>query len=419
MFSNAIKIFLMLILAVLSYAQEKNSSYKITAKVVTKIKLSNKPSKHSISRYPFGVFGRIIMDKEGNILGLNDHNREKTLWVNGDTTSEAYRIIQPIANKNFFFIFDTSGGYSEKAGFYNFDTKTYKRFPGIFSGLKDIDGDGLPEICTLEEVSDGKYKGTCYTIIKKDSKPSMGILVQNFQPKVKYRDSFQPSYGSDFIEIPTFKFLKNDHLIIFKKRKTIRVGREKGKKAYEDYFEKWNKGGVHIKNTIRRSNSSYRKSTQYYIKNNFPLSEADEIKIASVWNKYGTCFNFNSDKIKRRYNWYKLPNLLVCNRGSGYIKLSHNRLAVFDFDKTNDAPNIFKTTILNTPVVLLSSYTKYLIIYNLKTQIPQLYFWKDILGFKPDFVKYFDGKKLVVIKGREVIIYNTKFTHSSVQKEQW
>ncbi len=419
MISNGIRIFLVLMLSVLSYAQEKNPSYKITAKVVKKIKLSNKPSKYKISRHPFSVFGRIIMDKNGNILGLNDHDREKTLWVNGDTTGEAYRIVQPIANKNFFFIFDTSGGYSEKAGFYNFDTKTYKKFPGIFSGLEDIDADGLPEICTLEEVSDGKYKGTCYTIINKDTKPSMGILAQNFQPKAEYRDGFEPMYGSDFINIPTFKYLKNDHLIIFKKRKTVRTGRRKGEKAYENYFNKWNKGGVQIKNTIRRSNSSYRKSAEYYIKNNFPLSEADEIKIASVWDKYGTCFNFNSEKIKKRYNWYKLPNLLVCNRGKGYIKLSHNRLAIFDFDKTNDAPDIYQTTILGAPTVLLSSYTKYLIVYNLKTKIPQLYFWKDILGFKPDFVKYFDGKKLVVIKGRKVIIYNTNFAYSSVQKEQW
>ena len=415
MFSVGIKIFLMMLLSISLSAQEKNLSYKITIKVAQKIKLSNKPSKYSISRHPFSVFGRIIMDKDQNILGLNDHDREKTLWTNGDTTMEAFRIIQPIANKKFFFIFDTSGGYAERVGFYNFDTKTYKKFPGIFSGLEDIDGDGLPEICTLKEVSDGKYKGTCYTIINKNSKPSMGVLAQNIQPKARYRDEFQPIYDSDFVEFPKIKYLKNEHFIIFKKRKNIRTKRRKGKKAYEKYFSKWNRGDIQIKNTIRKNHSSYHVGpTDYYIKNNFPISEVDEIKIASVWNKYGTCFNFNSEKVKKIYNWFKLSNLLVCNKGKGYIKLSNDRLAIFDFDNTSESPNIYQTTIIGTPVVLLSSYTKYLIIYNLKTHIPQLYLWKDILGYKPDFVKYFDGKKLVVVKGREVIIYNTSFSHSSI-----
>jgi hypothetical protein len=95
-------------------------------------------------------------------------------------------------------------------------------------------------------------------------------------------------------------------------------------------------------------------------------------------------------------------------------------LAIFDFDEIRGDVNITKGKLFNKDVVFLSSYRKYLIIYDLQTNQPNLFFWKDILGYEPFFVKYFDGKNLVVVDNQNnILVYDVTFTYSNVKQETW
>ena len=405
--------------------QNKNlklEQLRINLKQVTKLK--SRTSKYSIQHYPLRVYGQVIISSNDDILGFIDQDSHKTLWVSSALTMQVSKIIQPIKEKNFYLIF-----FDGKAGFYNLDTNVYKLFPGTFSGIEDIDNDGHPEILTVKKERQNGSENffiRTYKIINVDTQPGMSLLAKNIQPDFRYEDDCEVgsyfSHGKEYIKIPRVQYYKDKDIVIIEK-----CGYSPCKYPGQ-YLQQWNKGGVQIKSTMLRKNSMRVARAERYIKD-LQLSTLDKMELLnSGFNKHGRCFVFDPkcEEIKHHQKellnngWYLLPNLLVCSRGKGFEKLSNGMLAIFDFDEIRGDVNITKGKLFNKDVVFLSSYRKYLIIYDLQTNQPNLFFWKDILGYEPFFVKYFDGKNLVVVDNQNnILVYDVTFTYSNVKQETW
>lgn len=385
------------------------------------------------------VFRKIIIDKNRKILGFVNKDDHYTLWINGKKTIQIGKIIQPIKNEKIFLLFDVGKGNGGlKAAFYNLDTSKYKVFPGKFNGLEDIDNDGLPEILTIEE-KNGKCTIYVYKIINQNDNFSMGLFVSNMQPDCSYDTDYIPDYAEDIFWVPIIKYSEKDNIVYFEKKIEIEKDNQ-GKTLYDNYFEKWNKGGVKITSTLLRNiDSPFYTNSDDYVKR-ISLNKLDIIKLySSGFNKNGYCFIFNFDgyrgkegrtyferyvrkyKKYKNFEWYELPKLLVCTRGKGYTRLSDGTLAIFDFDWRSTSPLILlKKNINGNDLVLISSPKKYLIIYDLKKDEAKMFLWKDILGYQPYAVKYFDGEKLVVVDNNSKInVYNVYLRSSKIEKEEW
>jgi hypothetical protein len=213
------------------------------------------------------------------------------------------------------------------------------------------------------------------------------------------------------------------------------------KKIYDHYFQKWDKGNLQIKSTFVDF-SDYSSYGSNVIKA-YSLNQMEEIKLRNRGLKINNekCADFRlKGRRKADINWDKkngwvyLPNLLICSGGKGYTKLSNGLLAIFDLElgllyEWDDhylyypwklAFIMNRSKIFNHYVEFISTFAKYLVAYDLSTNNNRLFLWKNILGYKPLFIKYFDGKHLVVIDKKNIIhIYNVSFSYAKVKKEAW
>lgn len=396
------------------------------------------------------VFGKVIMRNNNQILGFLDEDNGNVLFTTGAQIGggNLKEIIQPIKDKNFFIIITDDDG-DTSVFFYDMDTGVHKKLPGDFLAIKDINGDGLPEIFTYTggEYSD-KRTIYLYKIINPQTNSSLALMTKNILPVQKGKGIPTPSYSScDSVTFPKIKYISSDNIVYTDGVKSIEINcpdtddpatyvkeHSKAERIYEHYFQKWDKGNLQIKSTVvDLSNYEF----------NPTFNTIETIKLTTAgWNNSGDCINFRLNNYKQRERenaktegWVYLPKLLICGGGKNYTKLPNGLLAIFDanfgtihmfrngsyFYYTNDDSLIMhKIKIFNHDVELVSTYSKYLIVYNLKTNKSHLFLWKNILGYQPLMIKYFDGKNLVLIDKKNVIhIYKTAFSYSKVKKETW
>ena len=410
---------------------------KLTVKEVKKVHSDNSLY-HAIDYYG-NVFSKIIM-KNSQILGFLDLNKHNVLFTTGVISNNNYnlkRIIQPIKNKNFFLLI-TDGGVA----FYNMDIGVYKKLSGLFLAIEDIDGDGLPEIFTYTG-EDEKKTGYLYKIINPQTSPSLSLMAKNILPSQGKEDLPEADYDEDKVIFPKLKYIPSDNIIYVDGAKTIQIDDDKlkAKKIYDHYFQKWDKGNRQIKSTLIDV-SSYNLNPNT-VNQAYSFNAIETIKLANAGlNSSGDCIDFRLKNHSKRDiyytkkdGWVYLPKLLICSGGKNYTKLPNGLLAIFDaeFGKicnwgngqysyypNGDSLIMKKIKIFNHDVELVSTYSKYLIVYDLKTNKNHLFLWKNILGYQPLMIKYFDGKNLVLIDKKNVIhIYKTAFSYSKVKKETW
>jgi len=418
----------------------KLNKLKVNVKEVKIVHSNTKLGKEAF--YYRNVFTKVIMRNNKQILGFLDFEKDDTLFIIGKKIDgDLKKIIQPLKNKNFFIIITEGGGafYNQHLSFYNMDTGVYKKIPGFFSAILDIDGDGLPEFFTYTGERRNKI-GYLYKIIHPYTDPSLALITKNPLPSNVTDKQLQIDYYSDEVDIPQIKYSQQDNIVYPTVLKKIELDDNKAKaqKIYNSYFQKWDKGNLQIKSTyVDLSDYSFHGDLTSY-----SLSPIEEVKLKSMGlNLNNECSDFRLKnyrkeiiKFAQQKGWVYLPNLLICYGGKGYTKLSNGLLAIFDYEYQklykwdghylyyphNLAYIMNKSKIFNHNVELISTYAKYLIAYDLDTNKNRLFFWKDILGYQPLFVKYFDGKHLVVIDKKNIIhIYNVSFSYSKVKKETW